>query len=157
MLVVPLDGDYRSWVREVSDDLFGGEVVISRGLAHRPHALPGFVAVDEAPIGLATYRVHGSECELVTLNALNRWRGIGTRLIQAVEEQARQGGCRRLWLITTNDNLEAVRFYQRRGFRLSALYPGALEVSRKLKPTIPAAGNFGIPLRDELELEKPLS
>jgi hypothetical protein len=59
-----------------------------------------------------------------------------------------------VWLVTTNDNLVALRFYQRRGFRLSALRPGAVdEARRRLKPAIPDAGAFGIPLRDELELE----
>lgn len=63
----------------------------------------------------------------------------------------------RLWLITTNDNMEALRFYQKRGFILSALYPNALEESRKLKPEIPEVGLEGIPLRDEIELEFKLN
>lgn len=54
--------------------------------------------------------------------------------------------------MTTND--EALRFYQRRGFRLSALRTGAVDESRsRLKPQIPTAGDFGIPVRDEIELE----
>jgi Acetyltransferase (GNAT) family len=65
----------------------------------------------------------------------------------------REAGCRRVWLITTNDNLRALRFYQRRGFRLVAVHPDALARSRELKPSIPEIGLDGIPLRDELELE----
>lgn len=70
---------------------------------------------------------------------------------------ARRAGCTRLWLVTTNDNLDALRFYQRRGFRLSRLRPGAVDLSRQtLKPEIPEVGTFGIAIRDELELELDL-
>ena len=62
-----------------------------------------------------------------------------------------------MWLITTNDNLNALRFYQGRGFRLVAVHPGAVEASRRLKPQIPELGSFGIPIRDELELELSLA
>jgi ribosomal protein S18 acetylase RimI-like enzyme len=57
--------------------------------------------------------------------------------------------------VTTNDNVDALRFYQRRGFRLAALRAGAVEDARaRLKPEIPWTGADGIELRDELELEK---
>ncbi|MEW5718069.1 MAG: GNAT family N-acetyltransferase, partial [Chloroflexota bacterium] len=82
--------------------------------------------------------------------------GIGSALIDAVKLRARQAGCKRLWLITTNDNLTALRFYQKRGFTLAALHRNALEESRKIKPEIPLVGEHGIPLRDEIELEMML-
>ena len=70
---------------------------------------------------------------------------------------AREAGCRRLWLVTTNDNVDALRFYQRRGFRLTELQAGAVDVSRAtLKPSIPEVGDHGIPIRDELVLERSL-
>jgi len=90
---------------------------------------------------------------VVTINAFPQGSGAGTALIEAAAAAAREAGARRLWLITTNDNLRALRFYQRRGFRLSALHRDALERSRELKPSIPEIGLDGIPLRDELELE----
>ena len=77
--------------------------------------------------------------------------------IEAVKEVACKAGCRRLWLITTNDNLNALRFYQKRGFALVAVHRNALEISRKFKPEIPLIGADGIPLRDEIELEMILS
>jgi len=81
--------------------------------------------------------------------------GAGTALIEAVGQLARQQGCTRLWVITTNDNVDALRFYQRRGFCLVAVHRGAVDRSRaRLKPEIPAVGAYGIPLRDEIELEK---
>jgi len=132
-----------------STELWGGEVVISRGNAHRVVELPGFIArIAGERIGVATYRLEGDTCELVTIDALRPHIGVGTALLAAVEDAA---GDRRLWLITTNDNLDAIRFYQRRGYVLAAVYPGAIEASRRLKPQIPRVGNYGIPIRDELE------
>ena len=74
----------------------------------------------------------------------------------AVEQQAREAGARRIWLITTNDNLDVLRFYQRRGYRLAAVFPGAVDEARKQKPTIPLTGFYGIPIRDEILPEKTL-
>ena len=91
---------------------------------------------------------------MLTLHAAHRHRGTGTALIEAIETLARDAGCTRLWLITTNDNVDALRFYQRRGFRLAKLHAGAVDDARaRLKPGIPRVGDHGIPLRDELELE----
>lgn len=109
---------------------------------------------DGSLIGVLTYRLAGPEMEVSTLYAARRWSGIGSALIARVREAARTAGCRRLWLITTNDNVDALRFYQRRGFRLARLHPGAVDRSRAtLKPGISRIGEHGIPIRDELELE----
>jgi GNAT superfamily N-acetyltransferase len=108
-------------------------------------------------VGVLTYIVRGHECEVFTLHADPPQRGTGTVLMNAVEDIARGQGCSRLWLITTNDNVDALRFYQRRGFRLAALHKGAVDRSRaRLKPEIPEVGAYGIPLRDEIELDKHL-
>ena len=108
--------------------------------------------------GAATYVVSGSDCELLTLHAASRFRGTGSALLTALQDVARGAGCRRLWVVTTNDNVDALRFYQRRGFRLAHLRPGAVTQSRAvLKPEIPTSGSYGIPLRDELELEMDLT
>ncbi len=99
--------------------------------------------------------VSGQQCEVLTLHATEQWHGVGTALIEAVEQMAAGHGCARLWLITTNDNADALRFYQRRGFQLAAIHRRAVDDSRsRLKPEIPAAGAYGIPIRDEIELEK---
>jgi GNAT superfamily N-acetyltransferase len=109
-------------------------------------------------VGVATYVVRDGACELLTLHASRRRSGIGSALVAAVVDAARAAGCTRLWVVTTNDNVDALRFYQRRGFRLSRLRPGAVDESRRsLKPKIPTVGTHGIPLRDELELELELS
>jgi len=94
------------------------------------------------------------DCELVLLETFDRGRGIGTALLDATIEVARESNSRRLWLVTTNDNLDALRFYQRRGLRLARLWvDAATEARQKLKPEIPLTGAHGIPIRDELELE----
>jgi ribosomal protein S18 acetylase RimI-like enzyme len=128
--------------------------VVSRGKVHYADGLPGFVALlGNRRVGLLTYRIESGEWEIVTLDSLMERIGIGTSLIRAVRSVAVSSKCRRLWLITTNDNLNALRFYQRRGFSIAALYRNALDLSRKLKPEIPRMGLDEIPLRDELELE----
>jgi len=154
MHVRPLGAADRPWLEELVPELWGAPIVVGRGRVHRVAELPGFVALEgDARVGLVTYLVEGEACELVTINSLREGAGIGTRLVEAVVDTAREAGCRRVWLITTNDNLRMLRFAQRRGFSLVAVYPNALEESRKLKPEIPSAGMHRIPLRDELELE----
>lgn len=121
---------------------------------------PALLAEDEQDghlLGVLTYVVDRDQCEVLTLHAVQQWRGVGTALLQLVEQLAAEQGCRRLWLITTNDNVDALRFYQRRGFRLAALHRGAVDDCRaRLKPEIPTVGDYGISLRDEVELDKQL-
>ena len=150
----PMTPQYRAWACNLIEEHWGSVRIVTRGKVHDTSLLPGFVALkDAAPVGLATYRIAADQCEIVSLDSLVEGKGIGTALTRAVSDAAAAAGCRRLWLITTNDNLAAVRFYQRRGFRLVAVHRDALEETRRLKPTLPAAGIDGIPLRDEIELE----
>ncbi|HZQ80947.1 MAG TPA: GNAT family N-acetyltransferase [Gaiellaceae bacterium] len=143
----------REWAERTLLGDFGGALQARRGELIDVLALPGFVAErDGAPVGLVTYRLDADGCELAFIATVERHAGVGSALLDALREAA--AGCGRIWLITTNDNLEALRFYQRRGFRLSALHPGAVDEARAaLKPQIAAVGELGIPLRDELELE----
>lgn len=133
---------------------WGGEEMISRGNIYRPEQLDGFVVEEgEEWIGLLTFFIKGGECEVTSLDSLREGQGIGSLLIEKAIEEARSQDCKRLFLITTNDNLRALGFYQKRGFELVAVYRGAVNESRKRKPGIPLIGNDGIPLRDEIELE----
>ena len=152
--VRPVDGADRAWVLQTVLG-WDADFIISRGRKVYPQKLPAFCAVspDGERVGLATYEIAGDACELVTLDALQQWAGVGTALLAAVREAAGASGCRRLWLITTNDNLDALRFYQRRGMRLVAVHHGLRETARRLKPQIPLTGCFGIPIEDEIELE----
>ena len=134
---------------------WGGDTVVAHGERIAPSRLPGLVAVSEGRIvGHASYRVAEGACEITSIAADPPQRGIGSALMDAIMGEARRSGSRRAWLTTTNDNLDALRFYQRRGFRLVALRPGAVDVARRdLKPELPDIGTHGIPMRDELDLE----
>jgi ribosomal protein S18 acetylase RimI-like enzyme len=133
---------------------WGGEDMIARGRVHRPEQLEGFVIEDEREwIGLLTFFIEDGECEVTSLDSLRAGKGLGSALMDRIIEEARARNCKRLFLITTNDNLNALGFYQKRGFRIVAVYPGAVNESRKIKPGIPLVGMNAIPLRDEIELE----
>ncbi|MBK9941693.1 MAG: GNAT family N-acetyltransferase [Kouleothrix sp.] len=144
----------RAWVRRFIAEHWGDEVLIAHGQAFRPHEHAGFAAFDgESCVGLLTYRLERGECEVLSIDSLREGAGVGSALLAAAVAAARAAGCARAYLITTNDNMRALRFYQRRGFALVALRPRAIERARALKPSIPLVGFGGIPLRDELELE----
>ena len=145
------------WIERYLNQSWGSTTVVSGGVAHDASQLPALVAVTGRDIvGLATFSVAEDQCELVTLDALRRGQGIGSALLAAVAERAAGQGCRRLWLITTNDNLNAIRFYQRRGMRLVAVHRGAVDEARRIKPSIPLVGEHGIAIHDELEFERAL-
>jgi GNAT superfamily N-acetyltransferase len=154
IIIQPLNIADREWVSEFMLEHWGSNKAISRGVVYYPQDLPGFVALYEREkVGTVTYNNTGTSCEIVTINSIHPFSGVGTALIEAVRDIALKSGCQRLWLITTNDNMNALRFYQKRGFELVAIHRNALDISRKLKPEIPLTGNDGIPLRDEIELE----
>ncbi|GAV25404.1 N-acetyltransferase [Carboxydothermus islandicus] len=97
--------------------------MVAKGKVHYVDKLPGFVALNEGKIeGLITYHIENGECEIVSLDSLKENQGIGSKLIDCVLSEAKKQGCKRVWLITTNDNLKAIRFYQKRGFNMVALY-----------------------------------
>jgi ribosomal protein S18 acetylase RimI-like enzyme len=133
---------------------WGGEEMVTRGNVYRPEQLEGFVVEDGNEwIGLLTFFIQDGECEVTSLDSLREGQGIGSKLIDQAIEEARTRNCRRLFLITSNDNLNALGFYQRRGFEIANIYRGAIHESRKIKPRIPLIGYNNIPLRDEIELE----
>jgi ribosomal protein S18 acetylase RimI-like enzyme len=145
--------DDRPWAIELVRERWGSEVVVTGGKARDAILLEGFVAeADGEPAGVATYETRGADCELVTLDSVREGIGVGSALLAAVANAAWKQGCRKLSVVTTNDNVRALGFYQRRGFVLTALRTHAVEKSRRLKPEIPELGFFDIPIRDELEL-----
>ena len=137
------------------NESWGSQKVVTRGVIHQADSLPGFVADVEGKIaGFLTWHVSGKMLEIVTLNVLNQREGIGTVLVNASVEEANALKCSRVWVITTNDNAEAVKFYQSVGFKIVAIHKDTIEESRKLKPEIPRIGIGGIPITDEIELER---
>ncbi|MCA1060352.1 GNAT family N-acetyltransferase [Rossellomorea aquimaris] len=131
------------------------KMVISSGV-YDCTRLDGFAVLNEESVitGLITYVFRDGECEIISLDSLEERKGIGTALMKEVERVAAENRCTRMTLITTNDNLLALKFYQKRGFVLSKIHRNAVEKAREIKPEIPLIGNEGIPIRDEIELEK---
>jgi GNAT superfamily N-acetyltransferase len=117
--------------------------------------LPALMTTNQQ--GLATYRIRQPDAELVTLNAVPAGAGTGSALIEALVARLQALGCTRLWVTTTNANLSALRFYQRRGFRLVHVWPGAIDAARKIKPSISVLGQHRIAIHDEIELCRMLN
>jgi len=134
------------WTKQWGDDF----IVVHNGII-RYDEVDGLIYDEWA--GVATFMIRGEECEITSLDSLHEGKGIGTTLIDEVLREAQEKNCRRVFLITTNDNLHALGFYQRRGFELVAIHRGAVNESRKIKPSISLIGENNISLRDEIELE----
>ncbi len=149
---------------------WGGKKIATRGRLIDASKLPGFAAVTaeegceersgelnekirEKTVGLITYQLHDNQCEIVTLNSLREGIGVGSALLDAVLGIARNHHLHRVWLTTTNDNTDAMNFYEKRGFGRAAIHTNAIEAARKLKPQIPLVGLHGIPIKDEIEYE----
>jgi len=133
---------------------WGSALVVSRGVLHDTRLLPGFIAVvDGTRVGYAVYNIINDECELVAIESFHSDFGIGTALVDRVRYTAKKAHCRRLWLVTTNDNTNAIEFYQKRGFELRAVHFNAMDEARKLKRQIPLTGEHGIPIKHEFEFE----
>ena len=148
----------REWIVSTLSQRWGSTTIVTRDRLRDAAALEALIAVDTSiatpeRVGLLTYQVDGDGVEVVTIDALRRRSGIGTALLARVIQVAEGSGVARVWLITTNDNLRAIRFYQRRGFRITAVDPGAADRARLLKPSIPLVADNGVALHDELELE----
>lgn len=145
-------------LRQFWIERWGSAEMVTRGRVHRPEQLDGFIVEDENEwVGLITFFIKDNECEVTSLDSLREGNGIGSQLVDKAIQEARARNCARLFLITSNDNLHALGFYQKRGFEIVTIYAGAVNESRKIKPGIPLLGMNGIPLRDEIELEMTLN
>lgn len=156
--ITPITPEHTSQITTLLTKNWGGVELFSRGGKVDASALPGFIAVGESKniLGLITLHFTGEECEIVTLDALVKRRGIGKSLLEAAISYVKSRNIKKLWLITSNDNIDALAFYQKAGLRLTKIYPDAITESRKLKPQIPLVAENGIPIRDEIELEMAL-
>jgi len=133
---------------------WGAPVVVVNGEAVDALACEALIAGDYA--GVVTFRVRDGVGEIVTINAVPPLAGIGSAILSKLVDVLRARKARELVVYTTNDNINALRFWQRRGFRLTELRVGAMEAARRLKPSIPSVGRHGIALRDEIVLACPL-
>ncbi|ADZ69607.1 GNAT family N-acetyltransferase [Polymorphum gilvum] len=155
--VRPIEDKDRPALTRLLEERWAGPEILIDGEMIDASALPGFVAEDGGQlVGLVTVIKRPDEWEIVTLDSLNRWAGTGSQLLQAVVEEARKAGLARVMTRTSNDNLDAFRFYQRRGFRLERVVHGVIDEERKLKPEIPVSGQHGIPMHDEIVFARTL-
>jgi hypothetical protein len=76
-------------------------------------------------------------------------------LLSAAVRRLRRAGAATVELTTTNDNLPALRMYQRRGFRIVEVRPGAVARFLEERTGAVPAGVAGIPVRDEIRLAMP--
>lgn len=155
--VRPATAADRDAIVDMLTSSWGGSTMVVHATVYDAASLPALLAVQNGRIvGLLTYTVSDEGLEIVSLDAVVRRSGVGSSLMTAATEAAKQAGAERIWLVTTNDNLDALRFYQRRGLRIVDIAPGAVDEARAVKPSIPLRGDYGIPLHDELTLESSL-
>jgi GNAT superfamily N-acetyltransferase len=151
--------DDRGWIAEVLTAHFASTRIVSRGHVYEDASiLDGFaVEADRRPAGFALWHEVDGDAELVVIVTLNRGSGAGAMLMDAMLDHARAEGWHRLWLITTNDNVDAIRFYQRAGWDWVAFHRDAVTKNRVLKPELPELGSHSLPIRHEIEFEAPLT
>jgi len=148
---------YRDFVDKQIRDSWAGPLIVSKGNLHDTRTHNGFAAVCNGEVvGYTLYHIADNGCEITVLESLHEGRGVGSALVNTVIHEAKEAGCDRVWLITTNDNTHAIRFYQRIGFALRGVRINAIEKARTLKPQIPMTGNEDIPIAHEFEFELSL-
>lgn len=137
----------------ISQHWFTTEMII-RGEIVDMTVVEGIAALDsDEIIGLITYRIRDGICEITSLDSLREGQGIGTALLEQVIAIAKENNCLKISLTTTNDNINAIGFYQKREFDLVKLRRDSIKQARALKPEIPLTGHNGIPIKHELEFE----
>ncbi len=148
----------REFIRDRWKDSWGIPVV-SVDRTYEPEDVQGMVWRDEwgEAQGLVTWHIDGDEAEIVTMDAYQQGRHIGGRLLDGAEAELRKRDVERVTIVTTNDNLRALAFYVRRGYRMVRLDLDGVDRVRALKPDVPALGHDNLPLRDMIELQKDLS
>lgn len=152
--IIKIEDKHREEVNRILIDEWESTNIIIRGQIVDGTKLDGFLAIsDDKIVGLVTYLVEDNECEICTLNSFIENKGIGSKLIDEVKNLAIKNKCKRIKLMTTNDNVRGIEFYQRRGFSFAKLYKDAMTKARKLKPEIPMFADNGLPIKDEIEFD----
>jgi ribosomal protein S18 acetylase RimI-like enzyme len=155
MKIISLTDEYKNKVEEAIMESWSGPYIAVHRELFDLREFPCLIAVseDNTLLGYCYYRIHNCECEVLAIESFVKNVGVGTALIEAVMSTAKDNFCKRLYLSTTNDITSAIRFYQRRGFTISAFKLNEIEYSRILKPCIPFLGEDDIPILHEIEFE----
>ena len=157
MKIEKIDNQNRIFINDFIEEQWHTTKMIIRGSEIDMTTVEGLVVLeDDKIIGLITYMFYDDVMEILSLDSLREKQGMGTGLVKKVISIAEESNCKKIVLVTTNDNINALRFYQKRGFDMAHLYRNAVEDSRKMKPQIPLIGENDIPLRHEIEFEMML-
>ena len=147
------------WLLDESIDL-GGPVIVSSGRLYELSRQELLIAVAaEEPVGFVAFRCEGEKAEVLAIKSLHRQHGIGTTLLAHVEDVVRRRGVGEVVLVTTNDNTDALRFYQRRGYQILDFQRNAFRdvlLLKGLDPNAVIIGQHGIVVRDVIVLAKQL-
>jgi len=142
------------WLEELMSKDWGGLPLVIRGKKYYPPQLDGIIAENgEGVAGFLFFDVRENDCEIIVFEVFDKFKGTGTILLDKLKGIAKERRCSRIYLMTTNDNLDALRFYQKRGFHICGVHIDSVKISRKIKPAIGMVGDYDIPVRDEIDLE----
>lgn len=154
MEFMEIDTSLREAVGSFVEKYWKSRELVSLGRVHKADELPGYVALKNGKVqGVITYVLEDGDCEIISLDSRKENVGVGSGLLKRVVHDNKARGLGRIWLVTTNDNVKAMRFYQRRGFEMKAVHQNSIEKARSLKPQIPLLGYEGIPILHEVEFE----
>lgn len=143
-----------AWLEELMLRDWGGLPLVIRAKKYYPSQLDGMIAENEnGVLGFLFYEIIASNCEIIVFEVFDKFKGLGTLLLDELKVVAKHKQCSRIYLMTTNDNLDALRFYQKRGFCICDIHVDSVKISREIKPSIGLIGDYGIPVRDEIDLE----
>lgn len=151
-MIDKINDKFRASINEHIEIEWAGPIIVTKGIVHNTSNSDGLMSIENNELqGYVLFKITNKYCEILVLQSFSENQGIGSALINAVISEAKASKCNQVWLITTNDNIHAIRFYQKFGFELIGVHLNALDASRKLKPTIPLIGNENIPLKHEFE------
>jgi len=151
-IINKLNNDYIHKVNEIIINNWGSDIIASMGKVYKLQDLDGFIALSNKDIvGVITYNIKNKKCQIITLNSLIENKGIGSGLIEEVIKESKKNNCKILHLVTTNDNIKAIKFYQKKGFDIRKIYFNSIKKYRKIKQEIPEIGDYEIPIKHEIE------
>jgi len=153
IIVRPANESDQEKINKIISESWGSTIIVSTQ-KFDASKLPTLIVEDEGKLsGVCVYNISGGRLEIVAIKTLIHGKGYGKALISDCKRLAKEKALTSIFLITTNDNLDAMGFYQKQGLRMVKIYPDEMDEVRKIKPEIPLIGENGIPLKDEIEFE----